>query len=450
MNEEGRTEVRLKRFAWMGISFLIPENWSLGKYEGTFDEGTLRIDDLEQERMTVMWKRVKASDPDRVVQKHLKEAQKQAKKQKLPFESKRGLRRLPRDGEMFWWKSDMQAYNICMIEDRERPRVVFIRLLARADEEMKSYANVLCDSLKADDGQKQFRWAVFGLDVRLPREMIPNEFSFKTGCIRLGFEQKRESLVIEKMAPANVVMQGLSLFDWLQRARRKELEIYSFTGDEEEIQGHEAAFFTGKAKKRWNRGCNRFDLWGWVCDKENRLYAVFHQYRKEARMEFDVSKIACHERPGDAATKTVEMVSSRVSIPDSMALKRKKGVSREKAFSAVPVRNEAVEWKDSGDQIEITFPIRFRMFGKFFERLFRTKQGKKITLDEMGAFVWRSIDGKRPVRELVDMLVQEYKLERVESHAALMTFLQSMMKKRLIGMYLPDKDEEATGADDTK
>jgi len=438
------TEVSLKRFAWMGISFLIPETWALGRYQGTFNEGTLRIDDLVQERITLMWKRVRDPDLDLFVERHLKETEKQSKKHKLPFEYQRGLRALPGGGELFWWKSDLEAYSFCFREGKKDARLVFFRLLARPDENLRTAAEAIAESVELDKGQKDLRWTVYGLDIRLPREMIPADFSFKTGCVRLSFERPGERLDVEKFGPADVIMQGMSLFDWLQSVKRKVLLPYDFTGETEKIQGHSGGHFRGKSKKRWTRGFKRFDYWGWECDRENRLFCILHQYkdRDKTEFKFDLSKIWCHLPVGAEATKRVELPPLEFREPLPQFLNRgrqcKKTVSRGQMLTSVPVRNEAVNWEEKNGQVEIVCDLRLRWGGKFFQRMAGVEQGKRFSLDEMGGYVWQCVDGTKNVRELVDMLAQKYKLEQVEAHAALLAFLRNMMKKRLIGLYVPE------------
>ncbi len=443
--ETRQYEVALKRFAWMGISFLMPETWALGKYQGTFDQGMLRIDDLVQERITLLWRRLHDADVERFVETHLKETEKQAKQNKLPFESQRNLRRLHGGGELFWWKSDVEAYNICVREGKQDARLALLRILTAPGERMKPLAEAIAESIEMDGDAKEIRWAVYGLDLRLSRTMIPTDFSFKTGGVRLTFESPNERLDVEKFAPASVIMQGLSLFDWLQSFKRKTLSSYEFTGDSEKIQGHSGAHFRGKSRSRWTRGFRRFDYWGWVCDRENRLLCFLHQVKKPDRsvMKFDLAKVWCHLPPGADPPKKVSVAETASAVPMPLKqpgnLKGKKGLTRAHMLSAVPVRNEAVRWKEMEGQVEIAYDLHLRWGGALLKRLMGADKERRFTLDEMGGFVWQMIDGTRNVRELVDTLAQKYRLEQVESHAALVAFLRNMMKKRLVGLYVPQE-----------
>lgn len=443
--ETRQYEVALKRFAWMGISFLIPETWALGKYQGTYDQGMLRIDDLVQERITLLWKRVRETDVAHFVETHLQETEKQAKQNRLPFESQRNLRRLQGGGELFWWKSDVEAYNVCVREGKENARLALLRILAAPGEQMRALTESIAESIEMDKGGKEIRWAVYGLDLRLPRSMIPTDFSFKTGGVRLTFDSPNERLAIEKFAPANVIMQGLSLFDWLQSFKRKELSAYNFTGDAEKVQGHSAAHFHGKARSRWTRGFRNFEYWGWVCDRENRLLSFLHQMKRPDKsvMKFDLGKVWCHLPAGAESAKKVRIGDPAFGSPLPSATGEKrtgaKGLNRVRMLLAIPVRNEAVRWHEMEGQVEIEYDLHLRWGGAWLKRLMGADKARRFTLDEMGGFVWQMIDGTRNVRELVDRLAEKYKLEQVESHAALLAFLRNMMKKRLVGLYVPEE-----------
>ena len=428
----------------MGISFPIPKTWAPGRFEGTFQQGTVRIDDLEQERITLMWQQAAKAEVDEFVKTHLQQVEKQAKKKKIPFESSRNLRSLPHGGEMFRWKSDLEAVNLCLKEPTDSSRVIFLRLLERPGETLDTYVDQLCKTIKVDQGDPDLHWSVFGLELQLPRASIPKSSVFNTGRVALVFESNKERLDIEKQGPANVIMQGLSLFDWVQKLKRPLLQEYRFTGESKTIQSHAGAHFWGKRAKRKFGAFKAFDLWCWECEQENKLHIVFHQYKKSATFEFDLDKIRCHPHGEQQPGHSVDLLeTTETEIPDILESsgKSKKSVSRRQMLLSIPVRNEAVEWEQVDDQVQITHPFRFRAGAGILARMLGMTKGKTIWLDQMGAYVWKSADGEVSIKELVDMLAREYKLEQSEAYAALMAFLRSMMKRKLLGLQVPRNTE---------
>lgn len=436
-----KAPVTLKRFAWMGISFLMPQVWALGKHQGDFDEGSFRIDDLLQERISCMWKRVKSPDINKFVENQIKDAARGAKKRKIEFHSTRNLRSVSGNGEMFSWESDMVAYNLCIAEPGNRSRLILVRIIEKPGENIRPLVDRLADSLQVDEGQQEFLWCLFGLDIFLPREMIPADFDFRTGSIRLSFERPDERLDLEKLSPANMITGDLSLFDWVQSTKRKQLSRYHFSGDEEQIHGHEGGHFTGKVSKIFARGFKNFQLLFWICEKENRLCSIFHQYRNpdKRQLSYDIDSFRCHR--DSAAPETVEAAldeGGKLPAATPVAPTGKNSLTRSQMLSSIPIRNEAVQWTEKDGEVEIQCELKIRFGESIFKKIFGVEKGKKFFLDSIGGFVWRSIDGKRSMKELVDMLAEEYRLEQAEAHAALLVFLRSMMKRRLIGLYVPE------------
>ena len=129
-------------------------------------------------------------------------------------------------------------------------------------------------------------------------------------------------------------------------------------------------------------------------------------------------------------------------------------LSREQALQAVLIRNDAVtvDEKDSGDLV-ISIPIletrSFRLLAWFMRRASKdpVPTSRKIELDEIGSFVWRSCDGKTTVGQLVNKLSKKYKLPRKEAEYSTTLFIRELAKKHLIALdlagVLAQKDAQA-------
>jgi methyltransferase-like protein len=54
------------------------------------------------------------------------------------------------------------------------------------------------------------------------------------------------------------------------------------------------------------------------------------------------------------------------------------------------------------------------------------------TLNETGAFIWEQIDGKRCVKELIEVLVEEYETDEKTASEDVFTFLDEMKNYLII------------------
>lgn len=55
------------------------------------------------------------------------------------------------------------------------------------------------------------------------------------------------------------------------------------------------------------------------------------------------------------------------------------------------------------------------------------------TLNETGAFIWEQIDGKRTVKEIIDLVIQEYEIDRDSASKDVFDLIGHMQKFLIIG-----------------
>lgn len=70
-------------------------------------------------------------------------------------------------------------------------------------------------------------------------------------------------------------------------------------------------------------------------------------------------------------------------------------------------------------------------------------EGRKKTfeLDPVGVYVWKQIDGKTTVEQLIRRIAKQYNLDLRQSEASTTAFLKTLMTKGLIGIPLDKPDE---------
>lgn len=63
---------------------------------------------------------------------------------------------------------------------------------------------------------------------------------------------------------------------------------------------------------------------------------------------------------------------------------------------------------------------------------------RQIILDDLGVFVFEKINGKRCVKDIIDSFAKEYKLHERESEAAVVAFINSLMKRNAVSVIFRD------------
>ena len=102
-----------------------------------------------------------------------------------------------------------------------------------------------------------------------------------------------------------------------------------------------------------------------------------------------------------------------------------------------PTRNESLRWENNdNDEVQVFITRqetwRVRLLSKFF---YIPKQ-RKITLDEVGSEVWRMCNGRNSVGKMIELLSDEYSLNRKEAEVSLLQYLKTLGQKRFIGFVL--------------
>ena len=114
-------------------------------------------------------------------------------------------------------------------------------------------------------------------------------------------------------------------------------------------------------------------------------------------------------------------------------------ISRSEALDRIPVKNRQVsENRLESGEIVISYPVTVRSFFSGLAKRFGGQevqtQIKKLQLDELGSFVWNLMDGKRSVRQLVQLFAQTHQLESREAEVSVTQFLRELGRRGLIGM----------------
>lgn len=103
---------------------------------------------------------------------------------------------------------------------------------------------------------------------------------------------------------------------------------------------------------------------------------------------------------------------------------------------AKPLRNPSVEYKtlDDGTAVlEAPLEMQGGLTGALARKM-KAPNKKSFELEPIGAFVWELCDGNHTFEGIAKKLRERFKMNRLESEAALGAFLQTLVRKRLVSM----------------
>lgn len=121
--------------------------------------------------------------------------------------------------------------------------------------------------------------------------------------------------------------------------------------------------------------------------------------------------------------------------------RKKTDLSRQDALAVKPTQLVQAKFTDTGDGgAKLTVPLKSAGWSTW---LMRMPEGatKTFELDELGVFVWNSCDGKTSVQQMIRRLARERKLTLREVEVATLQFLQTLIRKGLVGV--PVREDRA-------
>ena len=114
-------------------------------------------------------------------------------------------------------------------------------------------------------------------------------------------------------------------------------------------------------------------------------------------------------------------------------------LSRTEALEYTPVKSRQIsEIRLESGEVVIEYPLIMRPLIAAVARrlggLQNRKQTKKLQLDAMGTSVWDLVDGKRSVRQLIQIFAETHQLQFREAEVAVTQFIRELGRRGLIGL----------------
>ena len=127
--------------------------------------------------------------------------------------------------------------------------------------------------------------------------------------------------------------------------------------------------------------------------------------------------------------------------PTLMFGRGKPKYSKAEALGAKPIRvvDAKLQPTDKGGA-KVTVKLKNRGWAGV---IFRMPEGatKTFEMDEMGVMVWDQCDGKTSVRQIIRKLAGKYGINLREAEVPTLKFLETLVKRGLVGMTLPDRKD---------
>jgi hypothetical protein len=114
-------------------------------------------------------------------------------------------------------------------------------------------------------------------------------------------------------------------------------------------------------------------------------------------------------------------------------------ISRAEALKYIPVKSERIteDRLESGAGV-ISYPVTPRPFFAALAKRFGGSedqiQTKKLQLDALGSSVWDLMDGKRSVRQMIQIFAETHQLQPREAEVAVTQFVRELGRRGLIGL----------------
>ena len=313
-----KAQVGWTDFGWQGIRLRVPEDWNLGRVDGSPQSGYVRLDDAEIVRVEIEWRtpRSRTHEPvEGLIDRYLYGLQKRAKKAGVTFAVQRRAKFLKntrwlegREYETFTWKADFHAFNLAL--KASGGRIVLVRVLSLPGEDLGETIEQLLGSLEDRAADERWLWSVYGLRFSMPADFKLESHELKSGHIQLSFEKGKQLCRVQRLSMAQLLLKGQELLHWYPVFFKKQLRDVQVEVAAEDVKGHLGLRVTGTPRSRWRqllrplpwvnpRPRVYLDGRAWHCEQTNKICLVDYLFRKKERLEnfpeCIIDGYLCHE-----------------------------------------------------------------------------------------------------------------------------------------------------------
>lgn len=321
---------------WQGVRFTLPAEWNITGFSMERDNGYLKVDSPGTMFVQIKWSspnvrkpitlgdwivrlwrlfrpappgEEKIPDIRQMLESFLKQTEKQARKEKKPFESKIKPETVEANGERiahhFTWSGQGQGQGKIWYCKTCR-RVVIAQVVGQKKDNLADIASEMFGSLCDHPQQGWATWALYDMVAGVPEDFSLKSQKLMSGYLKLEFERRAERIVIERWGLANVVRKRFSLEEWLDttyptRSTRSEKQSAI-------VQEHAGWIAHGRVRSPldWIRAMRDalfslrpatcYSVCVWECEETNKIYGiqVWRNVRTKGLLEEVMARCECH------------------------------------------------------------------------------------------------------------------------------------------------------------
>lgn len=100
----------------------------------------------------------------------------------------------------------------------------------------------------------------------------------------------------------------------------------------------------------------------------------------------------------------------------------------------IPVRAEGLAWTQDDEGIVVLEVENTGVFNRIAQKCFKRPKVTKVHMEQFGSFLWPLIDGERPVKELADLLKEQFGEEAEPLYPRVAKYMQIMESYHFISL----------------
>lgn len=104
---------------------------------------------------------------------------------------------------------------------------------------------------------------------------------------------------------------------------------------------------------------------------------------------------------------------------------------KENYLDFVPVINDKNTWEEKDGIVTVNM-VNSGFYNALAQKLFHTPRISHIDLDKYGSFVWKSVDGKRSIYDIAELLKKEYGNDAEPLYDRLVKYMQILRNNRFV------------------
>lgn len=202
------------RFGWYGFRLEHPDDWAPATLSGGREEGYARLASTDTISGQIRWKTTKSSsDLTAILDSYFARLSRDAKKQRVSLNT---FSEPSEDRIDYRWSAKGQGSG-SLIFSLTDSRAFFIEASATNNRSVQGPHRQILASFSAEAENSEL-WAVFGLEVKLPKGLQVVKQTFQSGRTRLEFRHRKATIVAERWGFGEQILARHTFQQWATSA----------------------------------------------------------------------------------------------------------------------------------------------------------------------------------------------------------------------------------------